>query len=1014
MAVPTAAESAKRRRKQQLYLLVLGIVFHAAYVLSVFDIYFRTPLVHGMTPHSPSTVAAATMGRDQSQTRAPAKRLVLFVADGLRADKLFERPDAAEAQRDVTHKQHTYHDLHSNAYDDLGELNAPKYSFAFDDTTRAPYLRSIVRSTGAWGVSHTRVPTESRPGHVAIIAGFYEDVSAVTKGWKLNPVEFDSLFNESRHTWSFGSPDILPMFQHGASNAAKIETFMYSPDYEDFSTDAAHLDTWVFDNVEALFTNSSAETQQLLRQDKIVFFLHLLGLDTNGHAFRPYSAEYLDNIRLVDVGIQRTVALMDRFYGDDGQTAYVFTADHGMHNRGNHGDGDPDNTRTPMIAWGAGVRGPVKEAGTAAHDAYSADWDNADRRRADVRQADIAPLMASLIDVPFPLNNVGKLPLSYLNASQEYQAYAFYSNARQILEQFVVKEEQKRRTEQFFTPYTPLFNRTQTVASIERMLKSLQYAEAIAACDKLIDAAIDGLRYYQTYDWLFLRSVVSSGYVGWMLYSLLHVVSTYAVSAAPPLNKASPAVDSEASRTKGNKTNAVALAVWLALTALLLVKRAPLLYHVYVAFPVYFWRGVCRHDLTRSLLWGGKSRHLAPTSYLYVLGVCAIYLLGLQVLVYSYFERSVLSACLALLAAWPAVMPAPFRRRNMTLLVVWTLSCLACAVFPLLSVERDDYPGLVYTGAALLMAANMFVYQRLHQLQCDNSPQGHGYRMIAIEGALIMVSAALVLNTNQSLSARTGLPLFNQIASWVVLGWSFSIPFIYGRDRRQHYLLRLAIICFAFVPSFVFLSTSYEVLFYAVLCLAATAWMLIEQQLYAHQEFGLLHSGIFDVGVEQQPPVDQLVGRPLAVKDARLALIFLLFINLAFFGTGNVASLSSFTLSSVYRLITVFSPFVMGALLIAKILVPFFYISAVFTVLCRSIDLPPFSLFLFVISTVDVMTLNFFWLVRDDGSWLEIGMSISHFAIASGFIVFLCLLFGICALLVGNIIVPVGGRKKNE
>lgn len=148
----------------------------------------------------------------------------------------------------------------------------------------------MANSHGRWGISNTRVPTESRPGHVAIIAGFYEDPSAIAKGWKENPVDFDSVFNQSAYTWCWGTYDIVEIFTKGAvKNNIFVEKF--DPYEQSFSSDknTTLLDDWVFTRVKIFFQKAKHDDRlrEKLQSRKIVFFLHLLGTDTSGHTHKP-------------------------------------------------------------------------------------------------------------------------------------------------------------------------------------------------------------------------------------------------------------------------------------------------------------------------------------------------------------------------------------------------------------------------------------------------------------------------------------------------------------------------------------------------------------------------------------------------------------------------------------------------------------------------------------------------------------------------------------------------------
>lgn len=85
-----------------------------------------------------------------------------------------------------------------------------------------------------------------------------------------------------------------------------------------------------------------------------------------------------------------------------------------MSNKGAHGAGTAHETETPIVAWGAGVNF-WKRLNEAPNDVAAIA--NVDVPRFDIQQADVASMISALVGNAVPVNNVGRLPHIYLNAT---------------------------------------------------------------------------------------------------------------------------------------------------------------------------------------------------------------------------------------------------------------------------------------------------------------------------------------------------------------------------------------------------------------------------------------------------------------------------------------------------------------------------------------------------------------------------------------------------------------------
>lgn len=114
---------------------------------------------------------------------------------------------------------------------------------------------------------------------------------------------------------------------------------------------------------------------------------------------------------------------------------------------GSHGDGDPQNTETPIVVWGSGVRGP--ESATpeddvddgvlfvdqhSHHEKTPDSWGLKNVERTDINQGDIAPLMVR--NLSKYMDNVASCALSGLLLMSLYVVLAVNTFRTSVSTQF--------------------------------------------------------------------------------------------------------------------------------------------------------------------------------------------------------------------------------------------------------------------------------------------------------------------------------------------------------------------------------------------------------------------------------------------------------------------------------------------------------------------------------------------------------------------------------------------------
>lgn len=853
-------------------------------------------------------------------SKAPAKRSIFFITDGTKADAF------------------------------LGYNTSHKVS--------APFIRSIVEERGSYGVSYTALPTESKICTTSMMSGYYLDLPDLVNLYFFDRAISDHLINQSTWAWSFGNEDVISLFHSTGRDSVTI-----SPVDENYDRNlACPNNKRAIEMLEDLFSRAGEDKDldEKLRSDKIMIFIHLICVDMIGHIHKPFSPEYFEQIYMTDKLLENATGYIANFYKDD-STAFYVTSDHGMKSTGVHADDSPDNIRTPFVAWGAGIAGPAKGPKSAkTHDDYSQSWGLKQYERKDIRQIDIAPLVASVMGIAIPVNSEGVVPLGYLeDGNEHFKAESIFVNAKQICSAYMRREEEwmEHSVLSGFTKGESLEIR-ESLNDIHTQLNDKNYEKVIRSSKALIDRCSDGVTDYKDSEKSGLLVIFSSAFLGWMSFGFVTAL-----------------IKSDSDLDKIRQKSRTPMFVWGALTSTLVVflwiKNSPWRYYVYSLLPIYFFYEV----------FNNFSKIKAFAKRITAQGAVWVLLLALTIPLMAVAFKGEKYLLMIFVFTWGLIMAFENYTGTRTFMP-WMASISALAF--ILSFNKIELPEVdIWAYSWVLLTAVNFA----------------GTYYFRHEALRPLLTISLITLGSGWLSYKADFPTVSEREFWlsvehdiakISLPLAMVYPFVFKSQYQPRLTLLLYLVFAAFSPLIVFQAISYEIFFFLAFIATLFTWMKLEQ---AKNKDSVVAS--------QRNAIIILVG-------------FQVLYHISYYGIGNHATIDSFKLEAGFRLLDGFNVPRLGLLMILKFATPFFILSLFFQAMVKQ-NFPEKSglnVVLFAVSTCAVIIFNYFNTTQGDmyHPQLTISFPILTACILTGNVA----VSGYANLLLKNIDMEYDGDKTGE